>query len=171
MISRQSPLALAALLSLSLAGPAMADFSGQTILGPITAGSSVFGDNSLSSNDNDGWYSGMQVFGLWDGGDDVYQLNWPGGDLTLTMTPSSGDPDLFLYTPDNLDESSFDSFTNGIDVISVPNADAGTYYVLIDSAAGFEGAYQLEVSAIPGPGALALLACAALAGGCRGRRR
>lgn len=82
--------------------PSPADFSGQTILGPLTLNSSVNGDNTGTSNDNDGWFSGDHIFDLWDGGDDVYQLDWAGGDLMLTMTyDNSGraNCDLFLYVP------------------------------------------------------------------------
>lgn len=160
---------------LALAGacatPAFADFAGQPILGPITAGSNVLGDLTGKADDNDGWFSGEHIFDIWDGGDDVWQLNWAGGDLTLTLTYSVGDPDLFLYVPGSLDESSFDSISGpSPDSITVLNAAAGTYFVLIDTFAGGEGAYQLSVSPVPAPGALALLAGAGLIGARRRRR-
>ncbi len=152
-------LALAAGAILVAASQARADFSGQTILGPLTLNSSVNGNNTGSSNDNDGWFSGDHIFDLWDGGDDVYQLDWAGGDLMLTMTyDNSGrvDPDLFLYVPGSLNESTYDSYTNtGLEKIIVPGAAAGTYYVLVDSAAGTEGAYTLNVVPAPAAGMLA----------------
>ena len=152
------------------ATPAWADFAGQPILGPITAGSNVFGDLTGKADDNDGWFSGAHVFDLWDGGDDVWQLNWAGGDLTLTLTYSVGDPDLFLYTPGNLDESSYDNILGtSPNIINVLNAAPGTYYVLVDTFDGGEGAYQLSVSPVPAPGAMALLAGAGLFGGRRRR--
>ncbi|GMV24503.1 MAG: hypothetical protein AMXMBFR58_05340 [Phycisphaerae bacterium] len=133
---------------------AMAGFGGQAILGPITLNSIVSGDLTGKSDDNDGWFSGDHIFDLWDGGDDVWQLDWPGGDLMVRMSydNTACDPDLFLYTPANYDESSYDSYANtGIDSVIVAGAAAGTYYVLVDSSAGAEGAYRLEV--IPAPAA------------------
>lgn len=157
-------LALAAIAALTCA--AGADFSGQTILGPLVNGDTVAGNNTGSSDDNDGWFSGMHIFDIWDGGDDVWALNWTGGSMHIELSYDAfdGDPDLFLYTPDNLDESSYDSFTNGLDVITVANAPAGTYYILVDSAAGSEARYSLAVT--PAPAGVALLGLAAL-----GRRR
>lgn len=142
-------------------GAAMADFSGQTILGPLTAGSSVTGDTSNSSDDNDGWFSGGPVFGIWDGGDDVWALDWVGGFLRVDLIYDNSlftDVDLFLYVPGNLDESSVDSYGNtGIDTVTRHNAEAGTYYILVDSTAGAEGEYSLRVI-LPAPGGAALLA-------------
>ncbi len=152
--------ASAALVAVAFAGAsstARADFSGQTILGPLTLNSTASGDNSSSSDDNDGWFSGDHIFYVWDGGDDVWQLDWPGGDMMVRMTYDNVacDPDLFLYVPGSLDESSYDSYFNtGLDQISVSGAAAGTYYVLVDSAAGTEGEYRLEI--IPAPGAIAV---------------
>ena len=57
------------------AGPASADFTGQTILGPLTNGSMVSGTTSGKSDDNDGFDSGGHFFFIWDGGDDVYQAD------------------------------------------------------------------------------------------------
>ena len=143
---------------LSIAAPARADFSGQTILGPLALNSAVNGDNTGSSDDNDGWFSGTHLFDIWDGGDDVYALNWAGGDMTVTLTYDNifADPDLFLYTPDNLDESTLDSIANtGVDAVTMLGAAPGTYYVLVDTTAGMEGEYHVSVT--PEPGTLALL--------------
>lgn len=151
----------AALLALAL--PAQADFTGQTILGPLTLGSVIDGDNTGASDDNDGWFSGDHIFDLWNGGDDVYALNWTGGDMSIALTYDAqlSEPDLFLYTPSNLDESALDSIAGtGFDSVTLAGAAAGTYYVLIDTTAGSEGAYHLEVT--PEPTSLALLALGGL---------
>lgn len=168
--------ACAAILALATA-TARADFSGQTILGPLGPGSSVSGDLTGASDDNDGWFSGFPIFGIWDGGDDVWALNWPGGDLTVDLNYDTflGEPDLFLYTPTNLDESTLDSIGGtGFDTVTLNSAAPGTYFVLIDTTAGFEGPYDLSVHPVPEPGTLDLGALAlggvALALGMRRRR-
>lgn len=137
---------------LASTAPTLADFSGQTILGPLALNSSVNGDNTGSNDNNDGWFSGTHVFDLWDGGDDVYALNWAGGDMTITLTYDNlfTDPDLFLYTPDNLDESTLDSIANtGVDAVTLLGAAPGTYYVLVDTTAGAEGQYNVSVTPEP----------------------
>jgi hypothetical protein len=145
------------------AGPARADFSGQTILGPLTLNSSVSGDSTNSDDNNDGWFSGTHIFDVWDGGDDVWQLNWAGGDMMITLSYDNTvcDPDVFLYVPGSLDESTYDNYTNASpSSIIVNGAAAGTYYILIDSSDGAEGAYRLDV--IPAPGVMALAGTAGL---------
>jgi hypothetical protein len=145
--------------AMALVAPAMADFAGQTILGPLSSGSTVMGDTSMgSTDDNDGINSGTHIFYLWEGPDDVYQLDWAGGDIELEMTyePLVGDLDLFLYRPDSLDDSGdFSIMNSGIENVSLPDAVAGTYYVLIDGAGTDSGAYTLSV--LPEPASLALL--------------
>jgi len=145
---------------LASGGAAFADFSGQTILGPLVNGSVVTGDTSGATDNNDGWFSGGPIFGIWDGGDDVWQLNWTGGALRVELAydnTTSADLDLFLYVPGNLDESTLDSIGNtGLDAVTLAGAAAGTYYVLVDSTAGAEGPYELRI--LPAPGGAALLA-------------
>src|ERR1044071_6802786 len=81
-----------------LATTPRADFSGQPILGPLVPGISVTGDLTGKSDDNDGFFSGMHIFDIWDGGDDVYSIVWGGGDLTVNLTSLDGiDADLFIY--------------------------------------------------------------------------
>jgi hypothetical protein len=151
-------LALVAVLAVST--PALADFNGQTILGPLGPGSVVMGDTTGATDDNDGIMSGVHIFEIWMGPDDVYALEWPGGDLELEMVydPMTGaDLDLFLYTPASLDDSGNYSIMNsGIENVLEPAAAAGTYYVLVDSPDfSTAGAYTLSVT--PEPGALLLL--------------
>lgn len=144
--------------TISTTSSALADFSGQPILGPITLGSVVNGDTTGHSDDNDGFTSGFHFFDIWLGGDDVWQLNWPGGDMHLQMTYDVflGDLDLFLYEPSNLDDSSNYSIINtGVEDIGLAGAAAGTYYVVVDGAGFDEGPYTLAVT--PEPGTLALL--------------
>ena len=146
-----------------------AGFAGQTILGPLSAGDSVSGTLVGAPDLNDGFTSGDHIFNIWDGGDRVYGLNWLGGDINITLTGVSGDPDLFLYTPGSLDDSSIYSTRGLVDSVSLLNAAPGFYYIVVDTTFGSEGAFQLSVAAVPAPAALALLGVAGMVG--RRRRR
>ncbi len=149
-------------------GTARADFAGQTILGPLTNGSLVLGDTTGKSDDNDGFTSGTHIFDIWDGGDDVWQLDWAGGDLTVNLTSFGGsDNDLFLYTPASYDDSGNYSIAGSFDTVTEPGAVAGTYYIVVDSTFFSEGAYELQVT--PAPSVLTLAGLGAL--GNAGRRR
>ncbi len=160
---------LALATTLALAASASADFIGQPILGPITLGSSVTGNTTGHADDNDGWDSGTHIFDIWNGGDDVWQLNWAGGDMDLQLLYNPAPPvdlDMFLYEPGAYDSTGTYSIINsGVEDIAYPGAAAGTYYIVIDSPAGQEGAYTLNV--LPEPTTLALLAL----GACALRRR
>lgn len=154
----------------TLSAPAFADFAGQTILGPLTAGSSVTGTTLGAPDLNDGWDSGTHIFDIWLGGDRVYALNWLGGDINLTLTSLGGsDNDLFLYSPGDYDAASHYMFRGSLDTVQVLGAAAGTYYIVVDSTEFSEGAYQLDVAAVPAPGAIALLGAACVMGGRRRR--
>lgn len=147
-----------------IAGTAAADFSGQTILGPLANGSDVVGDNSNSTDDNDGFTSGMHIFDIWDGGDDVWLLNWNGGPMTVTMTYDNSfltDVDLFVYRGNVDDSGDYSIINTGIEVVTINNAAAGAYYIVADSTAGTEGEYRLVIT--PAPGALAVLGIGSLA--------
>ena len=134
--------------------PALADFAGQTILGTLTNGSVVTGNTTGATDDNDGFTSGKHIFDLWDGGDDVWTIDWAGGNLLVTLTyDNSGgtDLDLFVYRPGSLNDSGDYSIVNtGVETVSITNAAPGLYYVNIDSPAGGEGAYELSVT-VPTP--------------------
>lgn len=169
MLSRQNLIVVVAGSLVTIASPAFADFTGQTILGPLTAGSAVSGTTLGAPDLNDGWDSGTHIFNIWDGGDRVYGLTWLGGDINLTLTSLGGsDNDLFLYTPSNLNEAAIYSIRGNADSVQMLNAPAGFYYIIVDSTFISEGGYQLSVGAVPAPGALGLLGVAAFA---RGRRR
>ncbi len=156
-----------ATLALFAAATARADFSGQTILGPLSNGSVVMDDTTGKSDDNDGFTSGFHPFDIWDGGDDVWQLDWLGGDLTLNLTTLGGaDNDLFLYGPSDYDDSVYYSTVGAFDTLTQLAAPAGTYYVNVDSTFFSEGRYILEV--VPAPSAVGL---AGLVGGVAMLRR
>ncbi len=162
---------LGAAAIMATAGAAFAGFAGQTILGPITNGSMVSGDTTGASDDNDGFTSGDHFFFIWNAGDDVWQLDWPGGDMTVTMTYDNlfADLDLFLYEPGSYDDSfNYSIINTGTETILAPGAAAGTYYIVIDGPnSGDVGAYNLSV--IPAPGAAALLAFGGLTAARRRR--
>lgn len=170
MRNRTVLLCVAGLCVLS-AGPASADFTGQTILGPLTNGSMVSGTTSGKSDDNDGFDSGGHFFFIWDGGDDVYQLDWPGGDLTVSLASLAGaDNDLFVYSPGAYDSTGDYSIlgSGNLDVVSLAGAPAGTYYINVDSTFFTEGGYELTVAPTPAAGSLFGLG---LIGAARRRRR
>jgi hypothetical protein len=152
---------ICALVGIS-ASSAFADFAGQTILGPLVPGSIVNGNTAGANDDNDGFTSGTHIFEIWNGPDDAWQLNWPGGDLNVSMTyPLPGtDLDLFLYEPGSYDDSfNYSILNTGLETISVPNAAAGTYYLVIDSEQN-PGSYQLTVADVPEPASLGAIGCA-----------
>ncbi len=144
---------------LGFAAAARADFSGQPIFGPITLGSIVNGDTTGAADLNDGFSSGGHFFDIWTGPDNVWQLNWPGGDMSVTLTGTGGyDLDLFLYTPDSYDDSgNYSIFPDTNELILAPASDPGVYYLVVDSA-GDAGAYQLAVTSVPEPTSLAAIA-------------
>lgn len=144
--------------SAALVSPTLADFSGQTILGPLAPGGVASGSTSGKADDNDGWDSGQHIFDIWDGGDDVFGLDWPGGDMVVTLDSLQGaDNDLFVYRPSDLDTSSDFSTVGAHDVVTILAAPAGQYYINIDTTFSSEGSYQISVSAVPAPGAGLLL--------------
>src|ERR1043165_3535760 len=139
---------------LVLAAGARADFSGQSLLGPLSNGNIVTNSTLGKSDDNDGFDSGTHIFNIWDGGDDVWRLNWLGGDMTITLTNMGAgvDNDLFVYSPGSLDSTGDYSVFGGDtpDVVSLLGAAPGMYYINVDSTFFSEGDYQLSVAPAPG---------------------
>lgn len=155
-------------LVLAAAATALADFAGQTLLGPLSNGSVVSGDTTGKSDDNDGFDSGVHIFDIWDGGDDVWLLDWLGGDMTVTLDSLAGsDNDLFVYSPGALDSTGDYSIVGAHDVVSLPGASPGQYYINIDTTFFSEGPYNLAVT--PEPGSLSMLALGVMlvTRGCR----
>ena len=143
---------------------ARADFNGQPILGPLSLGGSSINTTLGKADDNDGFDSGTHIFNIWDGGDDVFALNWPGGNMTVTLINLAAgvDNDLFIYRPGSLNSSGDYSTLGGTfpDVVTILGASAGTYYINIDSTFFSEGSYQVSVA--PAPGSASLLALVGL---------
>ncbi len=161
--------ALSFAAALGAGAAARADFAGQPILGPLAPDTTVSGSTLGQSDDNDGFDSGIHIFDIWDGGDNVYLLNWPGGDLTVTLDSLGGsDNDLFLYRPGSLDSTGDYSIVGAHDVVTLPGAVAGDYYINVDSTFFSEGDYQLSVAGVPGPTSGVLLGAGLL---CLSRRR
>jgi len=155
-------LLVTAIAVLAMGSTAMADFSGQTILGPLGVGSSVTGDTTNSTDDNDGEFSGQPTFD-WTGPDDVWQLDWTGGDIQLDLlfSHAEGDLDLFLYVPGQLAFSSQESESStDNEAIFKSAAAAGTYYVLVDGYDLSAASYTLNVT--PEPASLVFLAMGGL---------
>lgn len=157
----------AAALAVCGSSYAFADFAGQPILGPLVPGSVVTGDTTGHADDNDGFESGIHIFDIWRGPDDVWQLNWPGGDMRVEMTynnTTGDDLDLFLYEPGSYDSSANYSIINtGLEVITAADAVAGIYYLNVDSEnAATAGPYTITVFEIPEPASLGMLAAGSL---------
>lgn len=155
---RFAPCAAAAACAV-VSASALADFAGQPILGTLMNGSIVTGNTTGAADDNDGFTSGKHIFDLWDGGDDVWTIDWAGGDMRVILTyDNSGPTDLhlFVYRPGGLNDSGDYSIINtGVETVDIFGAAAGAYYVVIDSPAGGEGAYELSVT-VPAPATMAI---------------
>ncbi len=168
-----SKLALALASVALLSAPALADFAGQPLLGPLTPGVIVAGDVTGHADDNDGFDSGIHIFNIWDGGDDVWTIDWAGGGLRVDLLYNNNlcDVDLFVYSPGSLDSTGDYSIANtGHETVVINNADAGVYYVNVDSAFFSEGAYTLKAFLVPTPGSATLVGIGALAAAWRRRR-
>jgi len=154
-------LTLCTALLLATGTSALADFAGQPILGPLSNGSVVAGDTTGKADDNDGFESGIHIFDIWDGGDDVWLLNWLGGDMTVSLTSLSGsDNDLFVYSPGSYDSTGDYSIVGAFDQVTLLGAPAGQYYINVDTTFFSEGPYSLAIT--PEPGTLSLLGLAGL---------
>ncbi len=158
------------LASAANAGVTLDDLS----IGTLMGGSMVSGNTAGSSDDMDA--DGIGGGGSWSGGDDVYTLVWGGGDITIDLlfTNANGDLDLFLFdsnTPDGLGGGLVEDALSVDDneQIFVAGLAAGTYWVSVDGWFGASNSYDLNVSGIPAPSAMALLGLGGLVAGRRRR--
>ncbi len=139
-------------------------------IGTLFGGESVNGDTSTSTDDIDG-INGLPAGGNWDGGDDVYSLQWGGGDLTLDLFFSNADGDIDLILFDSADGSTTvatATSTSDDEQIVAAGLAAGKYWVAIDGWQGASNTYKLAVS--PTPGAAAVFGLAGIAAAGRRRR-
>jgi hypothetical protein len=161
-----------ALALATAAGSVRADFVGQPLLGPLTIGVPAVNSTVGKADDNDGFDSGIHIFNIWDGGDDVFTVNWAGGDLTVTLInlPGGGDNDLFVYSPGSLDSTGDYSILGALDpdVVTILGAGPGTYYINVDSTFFSEGGYEVTVTPTPG---VAVMMGMGMVGVMRRRRR
>ena len=138
-------------------------------IGTIFNGQSVNGNTALSSDDLSG---NGPAPGSWSGGDDVYSLQWGGGDITIDLLFSqvSGDLDLWLVGDPNVVAPAIDSSLSVSDneQVSAIGLAAGKYWIIIDGWQGASNTYKLAVS--PTPGAAAVFGLAGLAAAGRRRR-
>ncbi len=148
-------------------------------LGTLGPGASAVGDTRESTNDLAGGAFVSPFFpGSVNGNDDVWAVEWGGGDFEATLDVLSttfplllpAELDLYLY--DAADPADALAFTNAgnsggdPDVLRVTDLAAGTYYLRVDGLFD-SGAYNLSI--VPAPGAAALLGLAGVA--CVRRRR
>jgi hypothetical protein len=74
------------------------------------------------------------------------QLAQAGQCLVVRVTPLNGDPDLYVWPPDYQPGDDYGRSLNGpgqIDVVTIPNTEAGVYQIEVEGAS--DGEYQLEV--------------------------
>lgn len=146
-------------VSIPAPGVPLSAMSIGTLNGPVDSGAGDTGIGSTDDLSNNGYAPGS-----WSGADDVWTINWPGGDLVLDLlfTNANGDIDLFLF-------DGTDPATNGIDSsmtvtdneqIAIAGLAAGTYYASIDGWSGATNAYSINLT--PEPATLALLAFGAI---------
>ena len=136
----------------------------------LNGGESINGDTSTSSDDMDNGSLGGG--GSWNGGDDVYSLQWGGGDITIDLFfskaagTSGGDLDLYLL--DGPGSGFASTSVTDDESIVVAGLAAGKYWIVVDGWAGAGNSYKLAVS--PTPGAAAVFGLAGIAAAGRRRR-
>lgn len=136
--------------------PVLTDFlTGQIGLGK------TFGDTTLGSNAMDGVFGSPFAAGSETGPEDLYELNWGGGDLFLDLDILGlADLDLFVYDSASPTAPIDYAWTTADpETLSFLGLSAGTYYIRVDGYQGDAGEYSLLVT--PEPATLALLALGA----------
>lgn len=153
-----------------ITAPTLASLS----IATLNPGDSTMGDTRNSTNDLTG-NAAVSPFagGGINGGDDVYEIVWGGGDFDATLDilsttlPLNLPAELDMYLYDSAEPSSSIGFsgqgnsTGDPDTLSLPGLAAGTYYLRVDGLFD-SGAYNLSIA--PAPGALGLLGLSGLAG-------
>lgn len=148
-------LAVLGLASAANAGVTLDDLS----IATLTGGANVSGSTTGASNDMNGDTIGGTATG-WNGGDDVYTVNWLGGDFQadLLFSNSLGDIDLFMFDNNSPSGELAQSITvDDNEQITIASLAAGTYYLSIDGWANATNSYQLVLNGVPTPASAALL--------------
>jgi len=146
-------------------------------LGTLFGGESVLGDTANSLDNLSGDVLPEPGF-PWTGGDDVYSLQWGGGDITIDLyfamnpgsTTNDGDLDIWLVANENLNNTNVDfslSTSDNEKMVQFGLA-PGKYWIIIDGYQDAHNSYKLAVS--PTPGAAAVFGLAGLAAAGRRRR-
>ncbi|QDU70565.1 hypothetical protein [Mucisphaera calidilacus] len=121
---------------------------------PLPVGVATAGDTSTGSTDDVDGRFGPGPSTNYSGADDVYALDWLGGDLQLNLDfdDTVGDLDLFLFDDtDTLVRRSAN--VGGPESLIEPGLAGGTYYVVVDGWQGDAAPYTLlaqEFTEIPG---------------------
>ena len=105
----------------------------------------------------------------WNGADDVYTINWAGGELTVeaSFDHDLGDLDLFLYEELGRDPLGDSTSSDDLETLTLDLA-PGTYYAVLDGWDGASNSYSIVAIPEPGSAAIVLLASGML---LRRRRR
>ncbi|WP_428387629.1 hypothetical protein [Mucisphaera sp.] len=132
------------LLNNAIDVPTLAELAEPLFL-PIN--STLSGDTSIGSTDDVDGRFGPGPSTTYNGPDDVWPLNWPGGDLQLSLDfdDTIGDLDLFLFdSTDTLVRRSAN--VGGPESLIEPELTAGLYYVVVDGWQGDSAPYELTAS-------------------------
>lgn len=130
----------------------------------------TFGDTNNGSDVMDGVSGSPFASGSETGPEDVYELNWAGGDLFIDLDILSVgvDLDFFVYdSADPLAPLDYAWTTADPETLEFLGLAAGTYYIRVDGYQGAAGEYSLLIT--PEPATLVLLGFGAV--GLLRRRR
>ncbi len=149
---------LIAVLGLATAANAGGSLSALS-LGTLSAGGAVSG-STIGATDDLAGADGFVLGGTWTGGDDVWSLDWAGGDMTasLAFTTATGDIDLYVWGDDGATVLlGASEGTGDLEEVELLGLAAGKYFIMIDGWLGDENDYDLSISGIPSPASAALL--------------
>ncbi|TXC81950.1 T9SS type A sorting domain-containing protein [Luteibaculum oceani] len=104
------------------------------------SGTTVGGNSNVSTYNNDPWW---QLTGP----EKVHELNWPGGNVLISLTNKSAGLDLILLNACDNNDFAYSGGGNSGTADSYINAylDQGLYYVIVDGWQGASGTYDLFV--------------------------